>query len=94
MNLFDHVKKWPENPGLQLFIELKYGKVAPTKEFTDKLPLPVVKLACEQLYEMTDLGNHPEEILRDNLRVILQRPYNVEQMKSILFKYHTLLGTM
>jgi len=94
MNLFDHVKKWPANTGLDLFIELKYGKPAATKEYVDKLPLSIVKLACVQMYEQRDVDRIPEEVLRDNLRAILTRPANLEEISNILFRYHTLLGTM
>ncbi len=93
MTLFAKFKPKP-NPELELMLAIKYGPPAATKEYTDRLPLSVVKFACAELYEMDNLDRSPEEVLRDNLRVILQRPANLERMASILFSYHSLLGKL
>lgn len=95
MSLFDCIKVWPENPGLTLVIELKYGKPRPKREYLESLPTTVLESVHKEFFPNFPVPNVSREVMIDHVRVMLggfRHEGTAEFVQQELFKYHSLLG--
>lgn len=93
MNLFDHVREWPNADGLDVIVELKYGKPIATSEYVESLPPTVVQIVLDKLGHRGPRDLPAAQDLLHSLLCFSSKGNSVESsISEALLQYHSLLG--